>query len=124
LGGIDFNFNGWGQKQAHRHNAKVAELVTQASGAQRINSNDHAVTWKSLEILRAETDADGQKLKIAVIESPRRIRPQFESDDFAAGHINFYLVNGAVIMPEFGGAIADNKAKLTLQDLFADRDIV
>lgn len=213
LGGIDFNFNGWGQKQTHRHDAKVAELVAQASGAQLINSKlvleggaievdgsgtailtescvlnsnrnpgmvkaeceaqlkkllglrkiiwlpgirgrditdghtdfyarfagpgtvvasydpdpasfDHAVTQRHLEILRAETDADGQKLEIAVIESPSRIRPKFESDDFAAGYINFYLVNGAVIMPEFGDAIADDKAKSTLQDLFPARDIV
>lgn len=58
-----------------------------------------------------------------MIQSPICICPQFESDDFAAGYINFYLVNGAVTMPEFGDAIADNQAKLTLQTLFPARAI-
>jgi agmatine deiminase len=34
------------------------------------------------------------------------------------------VVNGAVIVPEFGDPIADDKAKSTLQSLFSDRDIV
>jgi agmatine deiminase len=213
LGGIDFNFNGWGQKQDYDNDAKVSEFVIQKSHVQSINTKlvlegggievdgkgtaiitescvlnanrnpgmvkaeceallkpllgirkiiwlpgirgrditdghtdfyarfarpgtvvagydpdpasfDHAVTRKHLEILRAETDADGHKLEVAVIESPTNIRPKFKSDDFAAGYINFYVVNGAVIAPEFGDAIADDKAKSTLQDLFPDRDIV
>ena len=213
LGGIDFNFNGWGEKQKHDQDAKVAEFIIEKSGVQYIqtelvlegggievdgqgtaiitescvlNKNrnpgvskaeceellkpllglrkiiwlpgikgkditdghtdfyarfsspgtvvaaydpdpasfDHAVTKKHLEILRSQTDADGNKLEVAVIETPTKIRPQFDSNDFAAGYINFYVVNGAVIMPEFGDKIADNKAKETLQDLFPDRDIV
>ncbi|NET02355.1 MAG: agmatine deiminase family protein [Sphaerospermopsis sp. SIO1G1] len=213
LGGIDFNFNGWGEKQKHDQDAKVAEFVIQESGVQPIqtelvlegggievdgqgtaiitescvlNENrnpgmskaeceellkpllglrkiiwlpgirgkditdghtdfyarfarpgtvvaaydpdpasfDHAVTKKHLEILRSETDADGNELDVAVIETPTKIRPQFESNDFAAGYINFYVVNGAVIMPEFGDVIADDKAKATLQNLFPERDIV
>ena len=87
-------------------------------------SFDHAVTQKHLEILGSETDADGHKLEVVVLESPRNIRPRFQSDDFAAGYINFYVVNGAVIAPEFGDLMADNKAKSTLQDLFPGRDIV
>lgn len=213
LGGIDFNFNGWGQKQEHNQDAKVAQFVIQKSAAQPIetelvlegggievdgkgtaiitescvlNENrnpgmskaecekllkpllglrkiiwlpgirgqditdghtdfyarfarpgtvvagydpdpasfDHVVTQKHLQILRSETDADGNKLDVAVIETPTSIRPQFESDDFAAGYINFYVVNGAVIMPEFGDIMADDKAKSTLQTLFPERDIV
>ena len=87
-------------------------------------SFDHAVTRKHLEILRSERDADGQKLEVAVLESPSNVRPKFKNDDFAAGYINFYVVNGAVIAPEFGDVIADGKAKSTLQDLFPNRDIV
>ena len=29
IAGIDFNFNGWGQKQAHSHDAEVARFVTE-----------------------------------------------------------------------------------------------
>ncbi|MCG9890788.1 MAG: agmatine deiminase family protein [Thermosynechococcaceae cyanobacterium MS004] len=213
LGGINFNFNGWGQKQSYDNDAKVSEFVIQKSNVQPINtklvlegggievdgkgtaiitescvlnenrnpgmakaeceallkpllgirkiiwlpgirgrditdghtdfyarfarpgtvvagydpdpaSYDHSVTRKHLEILRSETDADGHKLEVAVIESPTSIRSKLKSDDFAAGYINFYVVNGAVIAPEFGDAIADDKAKSTLQNLFPDRDIV
>lgn len=213
LGGIDFNFNGWGQKQDYNNDAKVSKFVTHKSSVQAINTKlvlegggievdgkgtaiitescvlnenrnpgmtkseceallkpllglrkiiwlpgirgqditdghtdfyarfarsgiivagydpdpasfDHAVTRKHLEILRSERDADGQKLEVAVLESPSNVRPKFKNDDFAAGYINFYVVNGAVIMPEFGDVIADSKAKSTLQDLFPNRDIV
>jgi len=31
LGGIDFNLNGWGQKQDHSNDAKVAKFVTGVS---------------------------------------------------------------------------------------------
>ena len=87
-------------------------------------SFDHAVTKKHLEILRSATDVDGNKLEVAVLEGPTKIRPGYESDDFAAGYINFYVINGAVIAPEFGDRTADSRAKETLTGLFGDRDIV
>ncbi|MEM9136664.1 MAG: agmatine deiminase family protein [Cyanobacteria bacterium P01_F01_bin.42] len=213
LGGIDFNFNGWGQKQRHERDAKVAAFTTRQAGAQDIttelvlegggievdgkgtaiitescvlnknrnpgltksdceamlkpllglrkiiwlpgirgrditdghtdfyarfaqhgvviagydpdpSSFDYAVTKRHLEILRSATDADGRKLEVAVIESPSRVRPEFENAEFAAGYINFYVVNGAIIAPEFGDPIADNKARLLLEDLFPARDVV
>lgn len=87
-------------------------------------SFDYLVTQKHLEILRSVTDADGGKLEVVIIESPTSIRPKFESNEFAAGYINFYVINGAVIAPEFGDKLADSQAKSILQDLFPDRDIV
>jgi len=87
-------------------------------------SYDHAVTQKHLEILREATDAQGRKLEVVVIEGPATVRKEFESDDFAAGYINFYVCNGAVIAPEFGDATADRVAKDKLQVLFPEREIV
>ncbi|NER34998.1 MAG: agmatine deiminase family protein [Oscillatoria sp. SIO1A7] len=210
---IDFNFNGWGNKQRHAKDAEVAAFVAQESGVPLfntdivcegggievdgrgtaiitescvINSNrnpgwsksdceaelkallglrkiiwlpgikgyditdghtdfyarfagpgvvvagydpnpesfDHAVTKRHLEILQRATDADGNKLEVVVLEAPTSIRPGYESDDFAAGYINFYVINGAVIAPEFGDRNADRRAKETLAELFGDRDIV
>jgi len=211
--GIDFNFNGWGEKQDYARDALVASFVTQQSKVKLINTDlvleggsievdghgtavitescvlnsnrnsrvskakceaelkkllglrkfiwlpgiagkditdghtdfyarfvrpsvvvagcdsdpesfDHAVTKKHLEILRSATDADGRKLEVVVIEGPKIIRAEYGSDDFAAGYINFYVINGAVIAPEFGDAKADTQAKETLKRLFPDRDIV
>ena len=87
-------------------------------------SYDHAVTKKNLEILRKATDAQGNKLEVVVIEGPTSVRKQYESDDFAAGYVNFYVCNGAVIAPEFGDVKADRAAKVKLQTLFPGRDIV
>jgi agmatine deiminase len=84
-------------------------------------SFDHAVTKKHLEILKAATDADGRKLEVVVLEAPRTVRKKDE--DFAAGYINFYVCNGAVIAPEFGDARADANAKAKLKALFPGRVI-
>lgn len=37
--GVDFNFNGWGGKQAHERDAGVAALVCARSGVQRLRSS-------------------------------------------------------------------------------------
>ena len=74
--------------------------------------------------MRKATDAEGRKLKVVVIEGPSTVRPKYESDDFAAGYINFYVCNGAVIMPEFGDIKADAAAKATLKTLFPSREIL
>ncbi|MEM7229232.1 MAG: agmatine deiminase family protein [Planctomycetota bacterium] len=87
-------------------------------------SFDHAVTKRHLEILRAATDADGRALKVFTLETPQDIRDEFAGDDFAAGYVNFYVCNGAVIAPEFGDAEADAAARRTLEKLFPTRTIV
>jgi agmatine deiminase len=87
-------------------------------------SFDHAVTKRHLEILRAATDADGKPLDVVVLQAPSRTRERFAGDDFAAGYINFYVCNGAVIAPEFGDAKADQAARLTLERLFPLRKVV
>ena len=87
-------------------------------------SFDHTVTKKYLEIFRSATDAQGRRLEVIVIEGPSTVRKACKSDDFAAGYINFYICNGAVIAPEFGDACADCVAKEKLQGLFPDREIV
>ncbi|WP_420868171.1 agmatine deiminase family protein [Collimonas pratensis] len=87
-------------------------------------SYDNAVTTRHLQILRAATDANGQPLQVVTIEAPGRIRPEFASKTFAPGYINFYLVNGALIMPEFGDAAADANAKARYMELFPGRAIV
>ena len=210
---IDFNFNGWGEKQEHDRDAGVARFVAQQSQALLINtpivfegggievdgrgsaiitescilndnrnpglskadceaelkallglkkiiwlpgiagyditdghtdfyarfvrsgvvaagfepnpdSFDHAVTRRHLEILQSATDAEGRPLEVVVIEGPSRVRPGYASDEFAAGYINFYVLNGAVIAPEFGDELADRQAKERLTQLFPNREIV
>ena len=87
-------------------------------------SFDHAVTKRHLEILKTATDAAGRKLEVAVMEAPASVRERFASQEFAAGYVNFYVCNGAVIAPEFGDAKADRAAGDTLRQLFPLREIV
>ncbi|GGN68314.1 porphyromonas-type peptidyl-arginine deiminase [Shewanella aestuarii] len=87
-------------------------------------SFDHAVTKRHLDILALATDAKGEKLQVLVLEAPSLVREEFDSHDFAAGYINFYVCNGAVIVPEFGDLKADSKARFTLQQAYPERDII
>ncbi|QDL56922.1 agmatine deiminase family protein [Rhodoferax aquaticus] len=210
---VDFNFNGWGKKQKHTHDAKVAAFVAGRAGAQRmrtslvlegggievdghgtaiitescvLNANrnpgvskaaceaelkrllglekilwlpgikgkditdghtdfyarfaspgvvlagydpdpdsyDHAVTTRHLAMLREMTDARGKPLEVVVMEAPTTVREHYAGKDFAAGYINFYVCNGAVIAPQFGDRAADANARDTLKDLFPTREVV
>lgn len=88
------------------------------------SSYDHAVTRRHLEILEGATDAAGRKLKVVVLPGPESIRDRYANTEFAAGYINFYLCNGAVIAPEFGDAKADRHCRDVLRDLLPGREVV
>ncbi len=87
-------------------------------------SFDHAVTTRHLDMLRGATDVEGRTLEVVVLEAPSRVRATFANDDFAAGYINFYVCNGAVIAPEFGDPRTDAAAKRELQRAFPGREVV
>ncbi len=216
LGAVDFNFNGWGNKQLHAKDTKLAGLVAENAEANYlrtelvgegggievdghgtgimtesswINSNrnpdwskadveqelkerlglrkilwlpgiknkditdahvdfyarfvkpgvvianldndpesyDRNVTLAHLEILNNATDADGRKLKVHTVSpplNPRKSKFNKNNPDFAAGYINYFVINGAVIAPEFGDKAADTKAFDLLSELYPDREVV
>ncbi len=91
------------------------------------DSFDYEVTRKHMEILENATDADGRKLKIYTVSPPstlRQTRFSRHNPDFAAGYINYFVINGAVIAPEFGDKQADHDAKQLLEMLYPGRDII
>ncbi|MCE4060257.1 agmatine deiminase family protein [Pandoraea sputorum] len=88
------------------------------------SSYDHAVTMRHLDILRQATDASGRKLQVVALPGPNSVRSTYESDEFAAGYVNFYVCNGAVIAPQFGDRQTDNSTRDKLRDLFPKREIV
>ncbi|WP_086820012.1 agmatine/peptidylarginine deiminase [Allokutzneria sp. NRRL B-24872] len=211
--GVDFNFNGWGGKQAHTRDGEVAGFVTGKAGVQTLRTDlvlegggievdgegtaiitescvlndnrnrgrtkaeveaklsellsvtkviwlpgiagrditdghtdfyarfagpgvvvagldhdpksyDHAVTHRHLDILRAATDARGRPLRVETLDAPEVLRAEDAEGDFAAGYINFYVCNGAVIAPEFGDQRTDAAARATLERLFPKREVV
>lgn len=211
--GVDFNFNGWGDKQEHAADAQVARLVTAQLGVRRLStrlvlegggievdgegtaiitescvlnanrnpgvgkaqceaelkrllglkkiiwlpgivgrditdghtdfyarfaspgvvvagldndpsSYDYAVTRRHLEMLKQATDARGRRLRVVTLPGPDRVRPTFDNKDFAAGYINFYLCNRAVIAPQFGDARADARCRDVLRELLPGRELI
>jgi agmatine deiminase len=216
LGAVDFNFNGWGNKQRHAEDAQLAALVARTVDARHmrselvgegggievdghgtgimtesswINSNrnpdwskaeveqelkarlglrkiiwlpgikgkditdahvdfyarfvkpgvvianldndpesyDHNVTLAHLEILKQATDADGRKLQVCTMSpplNPRKSQFSRNNPDFAAGYINYFVINGAIIAPEFGDRAADTKAFDLLSELYPEREVV
>lgn len=87
-------------------------------------SYDYKVTRTHLAMLKEATDVAGKAVEVVTIPGPDKVRPEFASDDFASGYINFYVCNDAVIAPQFGDRKADSFAKGTLEDLFPDREVV
>ena len=88
------------------------------------SSPENELTKQQILILEEATDARGNPLEVIPLESPSKVRPKFETDEFCAGYINFYVCNGAVIVPEFGDARTDGSARERLQHCFPDREIV
>jgi agmatine deiminase len=215
-GAVDFNFNGWGNKQQHADDALLAARVAQGTGARHIRSElvgeggaievdglgtgimtesswinrnrnpdwskaeveaelkerlglrkiiwlpgikgkditdahvdfyarfvspgvvlanldtdpasyDHKVTLAHLEILKNATDADGRPLQVYTVSpplNPRNSKFSKGNKDFAAGYINYFVINGAVIAPEFGDSVADRKAFDLLSQLYPNRTVV
>jgi len=216
LGAVDFNFNGWGDKQQHDNDARLAALVADNADANYlrselvgeggaievdghgtgimtesswINANrnpdwskadveqelkarlglrkiiwlpgiknkditdahvdfyarfvrpgvvianldndpdayDYAVTRTHLKILEQATDADGRPLQVHTVSpplNPRKSRFSQNNPDFAAGYINYFVINGAVIAPEFGDKAADASAFDLLSRLYPGREVV
>ena len=87
-------------------------------------SFDHEVTLENIDILSTARDAQGNLLEVIQLEAPMSIRADYETYDFAAGYIGFYLCNNAVIMQQFGDKKADTAAKKTLQQAFPDRKVI
>lgn len=209
---LDFNFNGWGNKQEHSRDAMVAKFIAQQSGVRLkqstlvleggcfevdghgtailtkscvLNNNrnpfvsqqeaeqelkqllglrkiiwldgvkgrditdghtdfyarfskpgevvvsrdnypdsyDYQITRDNIKILRRSTDADGNKLKVIILDAPDSINETFGVSDFAAGYIGYYVCNGAVIAQKFGDRRADAAARTILERAFPGRRV-
>ncbi|WP_040949887.1 agmatine deiminase family protein [Gorillibacterium massiliense] len=84
---------------------------------------NYAITQENLEILRQAVDAKGRKLEIVPIQQPPLTT--YGDKRLTLSYLNFYFVNGGIILPVFGGAAAetDRLAEETLSRVFPDRRI-
>jgi agmatine deiminase len=82
---------------------------------------NYKVLRDNLERLRAMRDQDGRAFKIETIPMPPAVI--YDGTRLPASYANFYIANGAVLMPTFD-APTDARAAATLARLFPGRRVV
>jgi agmatine deiminase len=82
---------------------------------------NHAALESNLRLLQSLRDAADRPLEVIPIDIPARF--SFERTQLPASHLNFYVANGMVGVPVFGGP-TDEPALRTLAACFPDREIV
>lgn len=96
--------------------------VVLALSASDSADGNHAALADNLARLRAATDAQGRSLEIIEVEQPRP-RKLPDGRRMALSYINFYMANGAIVMPVFEDP-QDDRVFEVLAKLFPDREIV
>ena len=84
---------------------------------------DFAAVAQLKRFLSEARDAKGRPFELVEIAQPQRMREDWRGRLLAASYVNFYLVNGGLIMPGFDDP-ADLPAFRTLTDCFPDREVV
>ncbi|KUJ65897.1 peptidyl-arginine deiminase [Streptomyces albus subsp. albus] len=67
-------------------------------------------------------DARGKRLEI--VELPEPVDIGRRGKDFLASYVNYYVVNGGVVMPRFGDKRADSDAASIVRELYPGRKVV
>ena len=88
------------------------------------NDPNYEITQENLKLLQNATDAKGRKLEIIQIQQPPA--KFYQGSRLTLSYLNFYFVNGGIILPVFGGECTetDRLAEQTLQKTFPDRKVV
>ncbi len=87
------------------------------------SSYDYRVTRENIDILGSSTDANGNPLKLVIIDTPWHINDRYGTKSFAAGYVGYYVCNNAVIMQKFGDAETDASARKKLSRVFPNHFI-
>lgn len=84
---------------------------------------NYEISIENIEILQNVTDASGRKLEIIEIEQPPA--RYYNGERLTLSYLNFYIVNGGIILPVFGGdaETTDKNAADILQKVFPDRRV-
>ncbi|MFZ5959050.1 agmatine deiminase family protein [Pseudomonas knackmussii] len=100
--------------------ARPGALLVDATRDQ--NSTYAKVAKENRRALELATDAQGRHFEmLELFEASDAVDP--EAEVFCASYTNFYLANGAVIMPAYG-IDADQEAAATLRLAFPGREVV
>ncbi len=95
---------------------KVLVEICPAKGTARYDNMQ-----ANLDAVRNAKDANGKAFDVVTIEEA--YEAERRSEIFACSYINFYIANGAIVMPGFG-IDRDQDARSQLASLFPDREVV
>jgi agmatine deiminase len=84
---------------------------------------DFSPVQEAIRRLRTERDAEGRALEIIELPQPRKVRQSASGRVLQTSYVNFYLANGAVIMPAFGDD-GDEPARVILGQCFPGREVI
>lgn len=85
---------------------------------------NYKIFMRNKEILEKTEDAMGRKLSIIEMEQPPK--RMYGEERLTLSYMNFYIANGGIILPVFGGDATetDEKAYQILQEVFPDYEVV
>lgn len=96
----------------------------------------YEISNEAFDILSSTKDAKGRSLEIVKLHQPN---PMFMTekegtvvaesfmdnvDRLCASYVNFYIVNGGVIVPSFNDVLHDQSAKGKISELFPNRKVI
>ena len=84
---------------------------------------DYAPAHEALRRLKAATDAGGKKFDIIELPGPQKTSTGWNGEILQASYVNFYLPNGAIVMPAFDDP-NDERARAILAGCLPGRDIM
>ncbi len=89
-----------------------------------VSDPNYKRSQEAIETLNAAVDAKGRRIHVIEIEGPP-VR-YYNGKRLTLSYLNFYLVNGGLILPIFGGDAIENdqKAVQKLSTIFLERKIV
>jgi agmatine deiminase len=87
------------------------------------NHPDYTPVQDALGRLKAARDAEGRALEVVEMPQPRKQRRAWSGALLPASYVNFYLANGAVVMPAFDDP-TDEGARTIVAQCFPGRDIM
>lgn len=100
----------------------VNERMIVACISDDANDPNHDILRDNLAALRAARDAHGRPYDIVPIPIPQA-RWVADGERLPLTYVNFYITNGAVLVPQYGDA-HDGRALDVLRELFRGREVV
>ena len=85
------------------------------------SDENYSPTHQNLSELRHMTDEDDRPLEVVPLPLPGPL--YYSEQRLPASYCNFLIVNGAVLVPQFGDRVADERACAILRELMPSREI-